>query len=635
MRKLKKVLSLLLSGIISMGALAFVGCDRDKTPVDDYDYSGNPKAEELVKLNSFEYGDVTLTNGLLKTVYDGTADYYLSMPVNDILYGMRQAFGFDTKDGKNIGLGYGGNVTGQWMQAHARYYNASKDPALLAKITDLTEGLMEISTLSPYLTDATNMYCFEKYLRGFVDIYTYCGLEDALTMAVRLVDWAIEHPTFTEAQKRLGDNGGDKEIEWYTITESLVEFANALKRSGKYNPQQITRYMNFAKEFAYDEYWDIFRNGKSLYDYDPEHGINIQYFHAYSHVNTFNSAAALYRETSDSKYLDSMKAFYEWMQKEQVLSTGGYGAHTEWLAPRDKQIGFLQTYHDNFETQCNCYAVYRMNNNLINFTGNAEYGDWIEKLMYNGTIASLETDRGFAFYYSDYCTKGGSKYLKEDWKWSCCTGTRPLNTNELLRSIYFNDSHNLYVSLYTNSTITWESNNGSITLTQQSNFPTENTVKFTVNTDRTDKFAIKMREPSWLSEDYSVKVNGELLKVKTDKQGWIDINRVWSDGDQIELVLPMKVTLSKLEEEFDYGPDGVWAVNCGPVALAAKNVFGIKPEYVVTYDTFKKNMKAGKDALHFTVENDGLSLEYKPFWEYTEGEGYYLYLNLYDYDLFG
>lgn len=629
-----KIVSLALTAMIGVSSLsALVGCGENGVKKDDYEYSGNPQAGEMVKLNSFEYGDVTLTDGLLKNTYDSTAKYYLDIPAEDILYGMRKAFGIDTGKGKDIGLGWGGNVTGQWLQAHARYYAALKEPAILEKVKVLTAGLKEISERSPYLTDADTMYCYEKYLRGLVDIYEYCGLEDALTIAARLVEWSMGAPLFVNAEKRLGDNGGDKEIEWYTISESIFRFAELAQKAG-YSPEKIRGYKQFAKTFEYDEFWRIFRNGESLYDYDPEHGINIKYFHAYSHVNSFNSAAAFYRTTGDEKYLDAMTAFHTWMQKEQVLSTGGFGAHTEWLAPRSEQIGFLQTYHDNCETQCNCYATYRFSNNLMNFTGEASYGDWVEQFMYNGTIASLETDRGFAYYYADYCTKGGAKYLKEDWKWSCCTGTRPLGSNELLRSIYFNDNHNLYVNLYTNSKIEWTNDEGKVALEQTSNFPTENTVTFKVKTDRTDKFAIKFREPSWLNRNYTVKINGETYAAKTDSLGWIDVNRTWSDGDTVELVLPMGLTISTIEAEFEYGPDGVWAVNYGPVAMAGNAEFGIKPEDVTTYDTLKANVILGQDALHFKVEKDGLELNYKPFWEYLEGESYYLYHNMYDYNLF-
>ena len=43
-------------------------------------------------------------------------------------------------------------------------------------------------------------------------------------------------------------------------------------------------------------------------------------------------------------------------------------------------------HHDNYENQCDTYAVYRLGNRLASFTGDARYGNWSEKLLYNSSI---------------------------------------------------------------------------------------------------------------------------------------------------------------------------------------------------------------------------------------------------------
>ena len=59
----------------------------------------------------------------------------------------------------------------------------------------------------------------------------------------------------------------------------------------------------------------------------------------------------------------------------------------------------------------------------MQFTGEARYGDWIERLLYNAIGAALPvTERGSNFYYSDYRVGGGMKVYNWD-TYTCLSGT--------------------------------------------------------------------------------------------------------------------------------------------------------------------------------------------------------------------
>lgn len=73
----------------------------------------------------------------------------------------------------------------------------------------------------------------------------------------------------------------------------------------------------------------------------------------------------------------------------------------------------------------------------------------------------------------------------------------------------------------------------------------------------------------WLKGDVDAKVNGEAVEIREDEYGWLIVRRAWDVGDTIELNLPMGLTVSKAEYEADYGEEGVFAINYGPVTLAA------------------------------------------------------------------
>ena len=102
------------------------------------------------------------------------------------------------------------------------------------------------------------------------------------------------------------------------------------------------------------------------------------------------------------------------------------------------------------------------------------------------------------FYYSDYNPHGGHKHNCGD-GWSCCTGTRIQATADFCDLIYFKDADNLYVNLFTPSTVKWSHAGANVTLQQATRFPEDGTVEFTVETDRPVEAGLKIRTPRWLA----------------------------------------------------------------------------------------------------------------------------------------
>jgi len=67
-------------------------------------------------------------------------------------------------------------------------------------------------------------------------------------------------------------------------------------------------------------------------------------------------------------------------------------------------------------------------------------------------------------------------------------------------------------------------------------YPVWGDIKVTLNLAKNEKFVLKLRNPNW-SKTTTVSVNGEAINV-TD--GYISIEREWSDGDVVEIALDMR-----------------------------------------------------------------------------------------------
>lgn len=587
--------------------------------------SHNPLIEDRIKLLTFDYDDVTLQDGLFKTTYDQCMAYYDALTADDILYRWRKNSGMDTRTGRDLGWESGTTNSecciAQLISAKARRYEITKAEKDLQTVQNILTGYQEVIDKAGTYPLVYSAYFYEKTLRAFMDIYEYCGIEQAYDMAKEFVSWGMSHEPFKEPKTLLGDNG----TEWYTMSEVLYEFAELAKEKGE-GAAAVKQYTEFAKLYEYTEFWDIFYQEKDIFDYhvQVERPFN-EWFHAYSHLNSFNSALEAYEQTGKDYYLEASKKFYNWARDTQKLATGGYGAQWEWLLPSDVLVGYLRTSNQSTETQCNSYAVVNMDNRLTSYTADGFYGQWTEEAFYNMTIASLETRDGCPTYYSDYSADGGTKYLRWDWPWACCAGTRPLVVMEYLRSIYYNDTKNLYVNLYTNSTVDFTNEKeNNIELSQNSAFPDETSVTFKVNTTETEDFSICFRKPDWLAGNATVAVNGETVTCE-EENNWLVVNRKWNDGDTVVLDLPMNLYYSMIKNAETEG-DAVYAVKYGPVTLACEGVVADLNSYIPLEEDVNTLLTRRNGTLTFTSAKNS-TVVFKPYYSYGEEKPYMLYIS--------
>lgn len=97
-----------------------------------------------------------------------------------------------------------------------------------------------------------------------------------------------------------------------------------------------------------------------------------------------------------------------------------------------------------------------------------------------------------------------------------------------------------------------------ITLHEQTNYPFEETIRFTVNTPKAVSFPFYLRIPSW-TESATIFVNGKKVAANPEAGQYACIHREWKDNDQVEIQLPMQLSMrtwqvNKNSVSVDYGP---------------------------------------------------------------------------------
>lgn len=568
-----------------------------------------------VYLHPFDYDGVRLLDGRLKKQYLATRNFYFNLRNDDILVGFRKRAGLPAP-GTELGGWYSmdfANAFGQWLSAMARMYKATGDKPILEKATYLMREWAKTIDRDGYFYYSSNPisphYEYDKFLCGLTDLYHYGGQKEALAPMAKITDWAIRHldrscPNPTAKDPDAGHGrpwaGPEGPREWYTLSENLYR---AYEFTGD------SKYRTFGDVWHYPHYWFMFTRGTEPAPYG---------LHAYSHVNTLSSAAMTYAVTGDPKYLHVIVNAYRWFDRTQFYATGGYGP-TERLVRPDGSLGkSLETITASFETPCGSWAGFKLGKYLLLFTGEARYGDWIEKLLYNGIGAALPmAGRGETFYYSDYMLAGGRKvYFPATFP--CCSGTYPQDVADYHDLIYFKDQTSLYVNLFVPSQVSWYHAGGKVTIEQKTDYPEADTTTLYLSPNAPTVFNLKLRVPEWC-EGFSIEVNGAKQAVAGRPGTWATLRQSWNPGDLVKVTLPMHPRLVPIDPQH---PNRV-AVMVGPVVLVRKD----EPRIVAKERDPRKWMLPSRGPLEYQVPSQP-ARPYVPFYRVGKDISYGMYFDL-------
>lgn len=500
---------------------------------------GNPNG----KIQTFNLKDVELLPGRLYDQFHQVMQFYMKLRYNDILKPFREKTQ-KNPPGKELGGAFGASQFGQWLSGFSRMYSVTGDEAIKEKTIYLMDEWAKTLKKGEKF-DFGRPYTYDKLVGGLVDVYEYIGQERAIEYLNMITDWAEEN---IDRSNRYAQPS-----EWYTLPENL------------YRAYELTgdkRYYNFAKVWEYTDFWNILSRNESPFQEilktNPKH----ESYHAYSHVNCLSSAAMAYKVTGQKHYLDTIVNGYNFLKNTQLYATGGYGPEEQFVVPDglpETLVGVRRGQSDvnvrfHFETSCGSWAGFKLSRYLQTFTGQAQYGDWIEKLIYNGVGAMIPmNDFGMIMYGSKYHLYGAQKSLFT--VWFCCQGSLPETVTEYHNLIYYHDKQNLYVNLFVPSKVKWNSPDGPVTVIQDTTFPETDSVNIVIQSQEPRQFGLKFRVPLWTQGDIKVKFNGSNLPVSTKAGTWAVIDKLWHDGDIVTLT-------------FDLSPRAVPIAGCiSPVAV--------------------------------------------------------------------
>ena len=529
---------------------------------------GNTRAvaENVVEpaVYAFPLSDVRLLEGPFLQAMKKDAEYLYSLDADRLLYGFFTESGLEPKGEEYAGWerdGLGGHTLGHYLSATSMYYAASGDAEILPRIEYIISEMASVQeargdgyvaaipdgdelwakvrdrdiTTSGFRLNGVwaPWYTLHKQFAGLLDAYWNTGNTQALAVAKRLGDWAIA----TTAALDDADWQNMMVCEYGGMNEALANL---------YGVTGDDRFLVLSRKFHDTRVLHPLAEGIP----------DLTGLHANTQIPKIIGVARQYELIGDDSLKTIADFFWEQMVDDHSYVIGG-NSMGEFL----DQPGKLSDRIDATTAEtCNTYNMLRLTRHLFTLEPKARYAEYYERALYNHILASQDPDSGMFTYYMSLKPGHYKTYSTPEGAFWCCVGSGMENHVRYGEAIYFHNDENLYVNLFSPSVLTWRDK--SLTLTQETRFPDENTSRFIVSASEPTAFTLHLRHPSWSEVAPVVQINGEAISIQSTKGSYLAINRTFSDGDVIEIALDMRLRLESMPDN----PDRV-AIMMGPIVL--------------------------------------------------------------------
>ncbi|HVQ43039.1 MAG TPA: beta-L-arabinofuranosidase domain-containing protein, partial [Vicinamibacterales bacterium] len=253
-------------------------------------------------------------------------------------------------------------------------------------------------------------------------------------------------------------------------------------------------------------------------------------------------------------YLAAAQAMWADAATRKMYITGGIGTTGNEGFGEAYALPNLSAYAET----CAVLMFATLNHRLFLATGDGKYIDVMERGIYNNALSGVSAGGDRFFYVNRLASAGDGRDLRwERASLECC----PPNLVRFLAAmpglVYAQGPAGaIYVNLYVSSESTFAIGAaGRLSLAVQSQMPWGGKSTITVSAAPGVKRAIKLRIPGWarnqavpgglysyatrVATQATVSVNGTRMSAAPDAFGYVSLDRVWKNGDVIELDLPI------------------------------------------------------------------------------------------------
>lgn len=296
--------------------------------------------------------------------------------------------------------------------------------------------------------------------------------------------------------------------------------------------------------------------------------------HAVTGSYLYAGATDVFSHTGESELFDAVSRIWNDLIKRRIYITGAVGPQYVGISDRGDRVyeAFASEYNlphrVAYNETCANIAAAMWAKRMLNVTGEAQFGDWLETIMFNSGISGSSLDMKRYFYanpgahrcnhhieptFDQFSHVPNARFFTFDcW---CCPPQLLRTFTGMPKFIYSKSDSGLAINLFAGSEIETELASGdTVKLVMETNYPWTETVTIKIEKAPESGFELTYRIPVWCDE---ATVNGV-----TTASGMY--TQQVSAGKQIKIVLPMKVELYGANPMLEQS-NGMVAVKRGPV----------------------------------------------------------------------
>jgi hypothetical protein len=265
--------------------------------------------------------------------------------------------------------------------------------------------------------------------------------------------------------------------------------------------------------------------------------------------------------TNESSYISAAEFFWDTVVNTRSLSMGGNSRREHF--PAASAHGEYVEEREGPET-CNTNNMLKLTEVLFRLQTNAKYADFYERALFNHILSSQHPEHGGYVYFTSARPAHYRVYSAPNSAMWCCVGTGMENHGKYGEFIYTQTGDALYVNLFVASELNWQDKN--VRLTQNTHFPDEEKSRLTIHAPAPTRFTLRVRYPAWVAPGaMKALVDGRNYADGVQPSSYISIDRVWNDGDTVEIETPMQFSIEELPNVPNY-----ISILRGPIVLGAK-----------------------------------------------------------------
>lgn len=398
------------------------------------------------------------------------------------------------------------------------------------------------------LKDWHELYTAGHMLEAAVAYYQATGKDRFLTVMRRNIDYIMT--VIGPEEGKLHAYPGHEVLEMALCRLYEVCGEEKYLLFARYLIDERGREPNFfvseAKRFGREE--SLKRGGFDLKYFQADRPVREQP-HAEGHAvragYLYSGMADVARLTGDDTLTAACRRIWRDVVSRQMYITGAVG---------QSRIAEAFTYDYDlpngliYGETCAAIALAFFARRMSRLEPDGEYGDILEKTLYNGTISGMSLD-GQSFFYvnplevlPERCEKNQQyahvKPVRQKWfGCACCPPNLARLVCSLPEYIYNTCDSTIYVNLYTTNDACIPLKEETVGLKMETRYPWDGEV--TLVTDASGDYTLALRLPGWC-RDWTLTVNGEAADAEIIR-GYAYIRRSWKAGDCVRFAMQMPV----------------------------------------------------------------------------------------------